>query len=211
MMPKSKLLLLDLDGVLVDYSHDIRCRALADVTGATGKYVHDAVFTSGLEARSDRGEFDLDTYMDLLRSEWGLTIPNDDFIKARKQATRVRPGMLKSCEQLSEQVQLGIFTNNAHWFSQYAERIVPELMPLFRSRFVCSGSLGFAKPDETSFTQCLQRLGFSPASTLFVDDKKKNVEGAKLAGLDAFVFDDEDQFISELNTRNLMLGALNAT
>jgi FMN phosphatase YigB (HAD superfamily) len=56
----------------------------------------------------------------------------------------------------------------------------------------------------------LQRLGFSPASTLFVDDKKKNVEGAKLAGLDAFVFEHEDQFISELSTRNLILGALNA-
>ena len=209
-MTKPKLLLLDLDDVLVDYSQSIRLRVLAEVTGATEKYVHDAVFTSGLEARSDRGEFDLDTYMDLLRSEWGLTIPNDDFIKARKQATRVRPGMLQICEQLSAQVQLGVFTNNAHWFSQHAERIVPELMPLFRSRFVCSGSLGFAKPDETGFTQCLQRLGFSPASTLFVDDKTKNVEGAKSAGLDAFVFENEDQFISELSKRNLMLGALNA-
>ena len=209
-MTKPKLLLLDLDGVLGDYSHDIRCRALAEVTGATDKYVHDAVFTSGLEARADRGEFDLDTYIDLLRSEWGLTIPNEAFIQARKQATRVRPGMLKLCEQLSQQVQLGIFSNNAHWFSQHAERIVPELMPLFRSRFVCSGSLGFAKPDETGFTQCLQRLGFSPGSTLFVDDKIKNVEGAKLAGLDAFIFESEEQFISELSTRNLRLGALNA-
>ncbi len=209
-MTKPKLLLLDLDDVLVDYSHDIRCRALAEVTGATEKYVHDAVFTSGLEARSDRGEFDLDTYMDLLRSEWGLTIPYEAFIQARKQATRARPGMLKLCGQLAKHVQLGIFTNNPHWFSQYAERIVPELMPLFRSRFVCSGSLGFAKPDETGFTQCLQRLGFSPASTLFVDDKKRNVDGAKLAGLDAFVFESEEQFESELKNRNLTIGVHDA-
>ena len=209
-MTKPKLLLLDLDNVLVDYSQSIRCRVLAEVTGAPEKYVHDAVFTSGLEARSDRGEFDLDTYMDLLRSERGLTIPNDAFINARKQASRVRPGMLKFCEQLSTQVQLGIFTNNAHWFSQYAERIVPELMPLFRSRFVCSGSLGFAKPEQVAYLQCIQRLGFSPSSTLFVDDKVRNVEGASLAGLDAFVFENEDQFISELSTRNLTLGALNA-
>ena len=210
-MTKPKLLLLDLDDVLVDYSQSIRCRVLAEVTGATEKYVHDAVFTSGLEARSDRGEFDLDTYMDLLRSEWGLTIPNDAFINARKQASRVRPGMLKLCEQLSTQIHLGIFTNNAHWFYQYAERIVPELMPLFRSRFVCSGSLGFAKPEQVAYLQCIQRLGFSPSSTLFVDDKVRNVEGASLAGLDAFVFESEDQFISELSTRNLTPGAHNAT
>lgn len=209
-MIKPKLLLLDLDDVLVDYSHTIRCRALAEMTGATEKYVRDAVFGSGLETRSDRGEFDLDTYMDLLRSEWGLSIPGDAFVAARKQATRVRPGMLKICEQLSERVQLGIFSNNAHWLYQNASQIVPELMPLFRQRFVCSGSIGSTKPDEFAFLQCVQRLGFAPYSTLFVDDKIRNVDGAKLAGLEAFVFENEDQFIAELRNRDLTLGALNA-
>lgn len=207
---KPKLLLLDLDDVLVDYSHTIRCRVLADMAGTNEKYVHDAVFASGLEARSDRGEFDLDAYMDLLRSEWGLTIQNDDFIKARREATRVRPGMLSICEQLSEHVQLGIFSNNGHWLHQNAEQIVPELMPLFRTRFVCSGSLGLRKPDELAFMQCLQRLGFSALSTLFVDDKAINIDGARKAGLDAFVFEDEKQFANELLKRHLPAGVLNA-
>lgn len=209
-MIKPKLLLLDLDDVLVDYSHAIRCRVLAEMTGATEKYVHDAVFGSGLEARSDRGEFDLDAYMDLLRSEWGLSIPGEAFIDARRQATRVRPGMLKICEQLSDQVQLAIFSNNAHWLYQNAGQIVPELSPLFRQRFVCSGTLGAAKPDELAFLQCLQRLGFAPYSTLFVDDKARNVAGAKLAGLDAFVFENEEQFITELKNRDLAIGVQDA-
>ncbi|MGH8109755.1 MAG: HAD-IA family hydrolase [Arenimonas sp.] len=209
-MIKPKLLLLDLDEVMVDYSHTIRCRVLAELTGATQQYVNDAVFASGLESKSDRGEFDLDTYMDLLRTEWGLSIPGDAFIAARKQATRVRPGMLKICELLSEQVQLGIFSNNPHWLYQNASQIVPELMPLFRQRFVCSGSIGAAKPDEFAFLQCVQRLGFAPYSTLFVDDKVRNVDGAKLAGLDAFVFENEDQFVAELRNRDLTAGELNA-
>lgn len=209
-MIKPKLLLLDLDDVLVDYSHGVRCRALAEITGATEQYINDAVFGSGLEKRSDLGELDLDTYMDLLRSEWGLSVPGDAFIAARKQATRVRPGMLKICEQLSEQIQLGIFSNNPHWLYQNVTQIVPELAPLFRQRFVCSGSIGAAKPDEFAFLKCVKRLGFSPASTLFVDDKARNVEGAKLAGLDAFVFINEEQFVTELINRDLTLGALNA-
>jgi glucose-1-phosphatase len=209
-MIKTKLLLLDLDDVLVDYSHSVRCRALAEISGATEKYIHDAVFTSGLEARSDRGEFDLDDYMDLLRSQWGLSIPSDAFIDARKQATRVRPRMLEICEQLSQQVQLGIFSNNGHWLYKNADQIVPELMPLFRTRFVCSGSIGIQKPDELAFSQCLQRLGFSPLSTLFVDDKLKNIDGAKQAGLNAFIFEDENQFMAELVARDFELGVLNA-
>jgi len=46
-MIKPKLLLLDLDEVMVDYSHVIRCRVLAEMTGATEQYVNDAVFASG--------------------------------------------------------------------------------------------------------------------------------------------------------------------
>lgn len=209
-MIRPKLLLLDLDEVLVDYSHAVRCRVLAEMTGATEQYINDAVFASGLEAKSDRGEFDLETYMDRLRTEWGLSIPGDAFVAARKQATRVRPGMVKICEQLSEQIQLGIFSNNPHWLYQNASQIIPELMPLFRQRLVCSGSIGAAKPDEVAFLQCVKRLGFSPSSTLFVDDKARNVEGAKQAGLDAFVFESEDQFISELKIRDLAIGVLDA-
>lgn len=201
-----KLLLMDLDDVLVDYSHDRRCRALSETAGASPELIHRAVFESGLERRCDRGEFGLDDYMDRLRSEWGLDMPVDDFISARRIATRVRPKMLAVCESLAASVSLGIFTNNGHWLQQHADRIVPELMPLFGTRFVSSGGIGSAKPDPDAFLLCLRRLGFAAGSTLFVDDKAANVEGARQAGLDAFLFENETQFAAALRTRGLNPG-----
>ncbi len=206
----TKLLLLDLDDVLVDYSHERRCRTLAETAGVEPSLIHRAVFSSGLEKRCDKGEFELDEYMDRLRSEWGLDIPVDDFIAARRASTRIRPNMLGFCAALAEKVALGIFTNNGYWLQQHAERIVPELMPLFGTRFVSSGSLGLTKPDPDAFALCLQRLGFAAGSTLFVDDKAANVEGARQAGLDALVFEDETQFFNELRTRGLDSGVSHA-
>ena len=205
-----KLLLLDLDDVLADYSRERRCRALAETAGVDTAMIERAVFASGLEKRSDRGEFGLDDYMDRLRSEWGLDIPSADFIAARRAGTRVRQPLLDICESLTGQVQFGIFSNNGHWLAQHAERIVPELMPLFRTRFICSGSLGRCKPDPEAFLLCLQRLGFSPASTLFVDDKAGNVDGARQAGLDAFVYQDDNHFQQELANRGLSTGETHA-
>ena len=205
-----KLLLLDLDDVLVDYSHDRRCRALAETAGVSPAQIHRAVFESGLEKRCDRGEFGLDEYMNRLRIDWGMDIPGEDFIAARYASTRVRPNMLAVCEALAARVSLGIFTNNGHWLQQHAERIVPELMPLFGTRFVSSGGLGLTKPDPDAFALCLQRLGFTAGSTLFVDDKASNVEGARQAGLDAFVFEDEPQFFNALRLRGLEPGATHA-
>jgi len=205
-----KLLLLDLDDVLVDYSQERRCRALAETAGVDTAMIERAVFASGLEKRSDRGEFGLDDYMNLLRSEWGLDILGEDFVKARREATRVRPEMLKLCEALKNQVHLGIFTNNGHWLHQHAERIAPELTPLFGTRWVCSGSIGLCKPDPMAFTACLERLGFSAASALFVDDKVVNTEGAKTIGLPSFVYESTPQCIEQLRQRGFNTGDFHA-
>ena len=200
-----KLLLLDLDDVLVDYSQSIRCRELAEVAGVNSTTIQRAVFDSGLEKRSDSGDFDLDEYMNLLRKEWGLDIPVDDFIAARRKSTQIRKNMLAICAQLNPQVQLGILTNNGHWLYQNIDRIIPQLKPLFGTRLVCSGTIGIQKPEPSAYITCLERLGFSAKSTLFVDDKFENVKGAREAGLSAFVFENEIQFVSQLNQHGLPL------
>jgi glucose-1-phosphatase len=207
---RPKLLLLDMDDVLVDYRHDIRCRIIAEAAGCTPDYAHQALFESKLEFRCDRGELDLDTYLDLLRSDWGLSITTDDFIDARRQATRARESMLEICAQLAEQAQLAIFTNNADWMHEHIEKVVPDIAPLFRRRFVTSGTLKLAKPEEVAFRACLDRLGFSPLSSVFVDDKQINVDGAQRAGMDAFVFESIEQFTNELRRREFELELNNA-
>jgi HAD superfamily hydrolase (TIGR01509 family) len=190
MLARPKLLLFDLDGVLVRYERSLRCRQLADVVGATPAEVEAALFgRNGLELRSDRGEIDLPQYLDLLREHYGWNVTDDDFLAARRAATRVDAGMLALCEALEPQVALAILTNNGAWFGDAARRIVPELSPLFGRRLVCSGSLGVTKPAPEAFVASLQRLGFSALSTLCIDDRADNVAGAIEAGLEAVRFD----------------------
>ena len=193
MLTRPKLLLFDLDGVLVRYDRGLRCKQLAAATGASEDDVAQALFgRNGLELRSDKGEIDLPQYLDQLREQYGWNVTDDDFLGARRAATRTDPAMLALCESLAPQAALAIFTNNGAWFGEAARRIVPELSPLFGRRLVCSGSLGLLKPAPEAFVACLQRLGFNAMSTLLVDDREENVAGALDAGLEAFHFDGVD-------------------
>jgi putative hydrolase of the HAD superfamily len=193
MLPRPKLLLFDLDGVLARYERDLRVRQLAAAAGADEDDMRGALFgRNGLELRSDRGEIDLPQYLDLLREQYGWNLTDDDFLAARRGATRVDPSMLELCARLAPQAALAIFTNNGAGFGDASRRIVPELSPLFGRRLVCSGSLGLVKPAPESYVACLQRLGFNALSTLCIDDREENVAGALAAGLEAVHFEGVD-------------------
>ena len=211
MPTRPRLLLFDLDGVLADYRRDVRCRHLAEFLGVAEPEVNRALFGSGLEARSDRGDLDLPDYLDELRFQFGWNLPLGDFIAARRAATRTRPNMLALCERLSTQSALAIFSNNGAWFGEHAMRVVPELVPLFGRRLVCSGSIGACKPAPEAFAGCLRRLGFNPASTLFVDDLPENIEGAVQVGLDAVLFQSHSSLCAALRARDLDPGDDHAT
>jgi FMN phosphatase YigB (HAD superfamily) len=111
--------------------------------------------------------------------------------------------MLALCGRLATQCALAVFTNNGAWFGEHAPRIVPELMPLFGRRFVCSGSIGACKPAPEAFAACLRRLGFNAYSTLFVDDAPENVAGAREADLDAVHYSSHQTLRAELRARDL--------
>jgi len=52
---------------------------------------------------------------------------------------------------------------------------------------------GVVKPDPAIYRLCLDALGGEPQRTLFFDDRPNNVEGARLAGMKAHLFESVEQ------------------
>lgn len=77
-----------------------------------------------------------------------------------------------------------------------------ELLKILRTKFdwleefdvrIWSCERGCAKPDETIYRACLSALECEPGQVLFFDDRLKNVEGARQAGIDAHLFESAQQ------------------
>jgi len=56
-----------------------------------------------------------------------------------------------------------------------------------------SCELGVIKPDAEIYHACLTALGCEAGRALFFDDRPRNVDGAKQAGMDAHVFESAAQ------------------
>ncbi|WP_313345809.1 HAD-IA family hydrolase [Stenotrophomonas sp.] len=177
-------LLLDFDGVLVNYARHLRVRHLAAACGRTPAEVHAALFDSGLEQEHDAG-LDSAVYLQRLGDALGVPVSVAQWQQARIAASPPQEGVIERVQQIARTLPIAILTNNGGLMAQTIPRILPSLAPMLAGRILCSGELGGRKPDPAIYLQAIERLGARPGHTLFVDDLFVNVRGARQAGLHA--------------------------
>ena len=64
---------------------------------------------------------------------------------------------------------------------------------------VFSAEIGVCKPDPRIFHCALERLGTGASETLFIDDREKNVNGAKALGMHTIHYKSRNQVVAALN------------
>lgn len=68
---------------------------------------------------------------------------------------------------------------------------------------VWSFQLGMAKPEPAIYLETLKRLGTKPEETLFVDDKRVNIDAARALGMKAIEFTTVERLRQELSAAGL--------
>ena len=63
---------------------------------------------------------------------------------------------------------------------------------------VFSAEEGVRKPDPEIYMRALSRLGVAPQEAIFVDDRLKNVQGARQLGMQAIQFTDSDRVCCQI-------------
>lgn len=177
------LLLLDVDGVLVQYQRAQRVLRLAQALGVAPAAVQAALFDSGLEAAHDSGALDGPAYLLRVGELLHRTVDVDTWTAARQAASHPQPAVLQRLQAL--QLPMAVLTNNGAMMKQALPSLLPELFPALLGRVFCSADFGLRKPAPEVFLRTLETLGVAPAHTLFVDDLFANVRGARAAGLHA--------------------------
>lgn len=182
-MTRPSLVIFDMDDVLCHYDLGRRLRFLASLADTTARDVRAALWDSGFEGDSDAGGYpDPDDYLAEFSKRLGYDITEREWVEARRHAMTANTEVLVIAALLKSQAEVAIYTNNGPLVKNNLQTLLPEAALIFSQRF-CSYEFGTKKPDPLSFTRLVQSLGRNPAECWFIDDKKSNVEGARLAGL----------------------------
>jgi glucose-1-phosphatase len=177
------LVIFDMDDVLCHYDLGRRLRYLASLADTTARDVRTALWDSGFEEAADAGGFpDPDIYLAEFGKRLGYPITETEWVEARRHAMTANTEVLVIAALLKSQTEVAIYTNNGPIVKNNLDRLLPEAALIFSQRF-CSYEFGTKKPDPRSFSRLVDSLSRRPSDCWFIDDKKSNVEGARIAGL----------------------------
>lgn len=193
----------DLGNVVVNFSHQLACQQLAEVSRVPVASVWAAVFESGLQIRFECGlitceEFHAE-FSEATRSQSSV----HELIFAFSDIFSINVPLLPLITELATlNFPRGVLSNTclSHWqhvTEKYA--IVRDLLPVR----LLSYEEHSMKPDPEIYQAAIRLAGFEPGRIFFVDDRAENVTGALAAGMDAVLFESVGGLRRELFQRGL--------
>ena len=203
-----RLVIFDMDDVLCHYDLGRRLRALSQISGKTPRDIRAAIWDSGFEDDADSGGYpDADVYLAEFSYRIGHTITRKQWIAARRESMIASLDVMALAEAIGKTARIALYTNNGPIVKNSLDELFPEAAAIFRERY-CSYEFGTKKPDPQSFTKLLAKIGVAPADTWFIDDKRSNVQGARLAGLKAHHFRSCEAFAKDVKSMGFEINGI---
>jgi putative hydrolase of the HAD superfamily len=188
-MAPPRYVIFDMDDVLCRYDLGRRLRALSAISGKSPRDIRAAIWDSGFEDDSDAGLYpESEIYLKEFANRLGHPLSRHQWIEARRNSMTPDANVMELAARCARSAKIALFTNNGPLLKESLSEIFPEASRLFGSACYCSYEFGTKKPDPDVYRKLLDRLDARPDESWFIDDKKSNVEGARVAGMEAHLF-----------------------
>jgi len=106
------------------------------------------------------------------------------------------PGMWELVRRVKREygVRIYLLSNIGSLFAEFEH-----LFPIFDEMEdrIFSALVGHVKPNRDMFEYLIERTGIDPDETLFIDDAKRNIDGAMAVGIRGYLFDGDASKLSD--------------
>ncbi len=195
-------ILFDLGNVLIPFDFSRAFRRMENLSGIPATEVRARLAATDLFHQFETGLIKPEAFSNQVQEVVGFACGYSEFCEIWSSIFLPEPlipaGFLAG---LKQRFRLLIVSNTNVIHFEMLMRTYPVLQ-IF-DEVVLSYKVGAMKPDPQYYAAALAASGHSAESCLFIDDLPSNVEGAKLAGMDAIRFVSFEELEPQLRTRRI--------
>ncbi len=188
-MEKIKNIIFDLGGIFIEIHFSATEKAFYDLGVTNWSRFYTQSTASELFEKLETGKITPEEFYEGFRKESGSELKDKEIRNAWNAMLGTFPAeRIDWLEKIGKRYNIYLFSNtnliHYHAFQKiYRESTGKQNFDDYFIKAYYSYQLGLRKPYPGSFIKLLQAENLNPAETLFIDDTAKNIEGAKLAGL----------------------------
>lgn len=195
-MIKIKAILVDIGGVLWHGKETPLHMNWAARCGLSPKEFDELVFNSEWGAQALIGTITGEEMWENIGEELGLSPLERSQCEEEYWAGLWDTEFLDYCHTLKSRYKLGIVSDAE---STARKKAKPWLNESLFDVIVFSSEVGVCKPDPKIFQRALEQLGVAASESLFIDDRERNVNGAKALGIHAIHHKNTSQVLTAIN------------
>ena len=182
-MEKSKILLIDMYGVIIKESKGYFIPyTLQRFEASEHDRIKRIIRDEQCFTRAQRGEMTGDEFLSYL----GYVSPRETMEDYLKNYLSLDEGFRAFAERYSESYDFCLLSNDVLEWSEFLTDY-HGLNPYFKDKIV-SGEVHMRKPDKEMFTYTMERLGCSPKQCIFIDNSVSNLLAAEELGIQTILF-----------------------
>lgn len=193
--PQIKTVIFDFGGVLFDIDYEAPARAFEELGMTNFLDLYSKANQSDIFDRLETGKVTNTEFYDFIRQVSGLKSSD---LQLRDAWNAILIGLAEErsrwVQKVHEKFQTFILSNTNAIHVEAFEQMIDNSVGLskFKSGFdavLYSNEIGLRKPHAGTFEWVLRNYHLEPKSTLFIDDSKQHVEGARSTGMHAYYLD----------------------
>lgn len=195
-MLQIKAILIDIGGVLWHPREPALSVNWAARCGLSPKEFDDIVYNSEWGSQALLGNITGEEMWENIGNKLGLSPIERSQCEEEYWAGVWDTEFLNHCHVLKSRCKLGIVSDAE---SNAREKVRTWVNESLFEVIVFSSDVGVCKPDPKIFYTALEQLGVDVSETLFIDDREKNVNGAKALGLHAVHYRNRNQVLAAIH------------
>jgi putative hydrolase of the HAD superfamily len=203
-----KNIIFDLGGVLMtDVPLMKIARDLSVRFSMSGDELHSHLYPTEHWTLLTLGEISEDEYWDHFLKASKINVDKEELKDMVRTELRPIEENVEIIPLLKSQYKLAILSNHSREWSEFMRKEF-DFFNYF-DQIIVSCNVGLRKPDPRIYQLALTRLHSEPEECLFIDDKKRNTDGAQRVGMKTIVLDDVSRLREKLFGLGVAFGGTN--